>query len=129
MLDVEYVSINNLATSDYYYSQDSDFFNFANDIANRTDAPLVLSVSYGEDENAIDNGTLQTTNIEFLKLGLQGFTVFIASGDSGIYAREECTVTVGFPASSPYVTAVGSTYYNPRSKEEIVVDFSGGGFS
>jgi len=65
-----------------------------------------------------------------LKLGLQGYTIFIASGDSGVYPRDDCSrLSVGFPASSPYVTAAGSTYYDPSSKQEIVVDFSGGGFS
>jgi len=92
--------------------------------------------------------------LEYLKLGLQGTTVVISSGDSGVGENDGCIVagtdTTGFnaitspdgtifnpdfAASCPYVTSVGSTYLPPGAN--VVADAeisttrfpSGGGFS
>jgi len=53
-------------------------------------------------------------NVEFMKIGLRGVTLFAASGDSGANGRtdESCSDPVfhpAYPAASPYVTAVGAT--------------------
>ncbi|KAF9014524.1 subtilisin-like protein [Hymenopellis radicata] len=73
---------------------------------------------------------------EFAKLGARGSTVLFASGDSGVGGdnAKECLKNDGsdkmvfqpiFPASCPYVTAVGGT----TGVVESAWDFSGGGFS
>lgn len=54
----------------------------------------------------------------FLKLGLLGITVFAASGDVG--AGSGCALgptppNAEYPASSPYVTAVGGTMFSSAS--------------
>jgi tripeptidyl-peptidase-1 len=61
-------------------------------------------------------------NQEFMKAGLRGLTLLFASGDSGVGTRnllnpaypfcEKFVAT--FPASSPYVTAVGATQWSNR---------------
>ena len=91
--------------------------------------PSVWSVSYGISEakmvafdelvQQIHPGTplRNRTNTEFQKMGAQGISIFVAAGDTGVSeARGDATSpsqSCGFfpiwPASSPYVTAVGGT--------------------
>ena len=69
----------------------------------------------------------------FAQLGARGVSVVVASGDAGVGSA--CQTNDGknttrflpiFPASCPFVTAVGGTY---RVQPERAVAFSGGGFS
>ncbi|RYP03338.1 hypothetical protein DL764_005211 [Monosporascus ibericus] len=118
--------------------------------------PAVLSVSYADNEAAFPSAYLHRQCIEFLKLGLMGTTVIVASGDCGPSGQAcECVDPVtGWlkeetdsgafgltsPASCPYVTAVGGTQLPPNgsvSDREVAfryartsgVSSSGGGFS
>jgi len=81
-------------------------------------------------------------NTEVCKLGLRGITVIVASGDDGVAnfdARgnaSACGFSPSFPATSPYVTAVGATQGPESGKPEIAcsaatggVVTTGGGFS
>lgn len=76
---------------------------------------------------------LLTFCCRYMKLGLLGTTMLYSSGDSGV--GSSCIeFQVDFPASCPYVTAVGATSIPSggtyQSKEVAVTDFpSGGGFS
>mmetsp|Transcript_56357 Transcript_56357/g.63020 ORF Transcript_56357/g.63020 Transcript_56357/m.63020 type:complete len:539 (-) Transcript_56357:855-2471(-) len=75
-------------------------------------APRVHSISWGSREEDFDPELLRRWNNEFLKLALAGHTVFVASGDRGVDNSGwfRCrSFRVQFPASSPYVTAVGGT--------------------
>lgn len=47
----------------------------------------VISISYGEQEDDLPTNYLQRQCSEFMKLGMQGVSVVIASGDSGVAAR------------------------------------------
>ena len=76
-------------------------------------APLVHSISWGSEESSYADDKKSRDSTEFMKMGAQGFTVVIASGDdgtgsSGWFSCGKFDPT--FPASSPYVTAVGGTY-------------------
>jgi tripeptidyl-peptidase I len=68
-----------------------------------------------------------------MKLGLLGTTMLYASGDSGVGG--DCTTfQIDFPASCPYITAVGATAIPSggtyKSKEVAATGIqSGGGFS
>jgi len=69
-----------------------------------------------------------------MKLGLLGATMLYASGDGGVGGDSCPTFQVNFPASCPYVTAVGATSIPSggtyQSEEVAATDFaSGGGFS
>merc|ERR1711935_626967 len=71
-------------------------------------------------------------NVEMQKFGLRGMTVFVASGDSGVYNRipfENGKFHPSFPACVPAVTTVGSTELNSDGSETTAVSFSGGGFT
>lgn len=101
----------------------------------------VMSVSWGSDEATEDGKVLKRQCDEVLKLGLQGFTVVASSGDDGVggnnggcLGQKENIFNPGFPATCPYVTAVGSTTLTPGSDvhDTQVATFnfsSGGGFS
>jgi tripeptidyl-peptidase I len=77
---------------------------------------------------------------EYGKLGMMGTTVLYSSGDNGVAGNGGNCITgikfnPDFPASCPFVTAVGATQINPGSTvfepesacEQVI--YSGGGFS
>lgn len=86
--------------------------------------PLVHSLSYGDVEAQVYNLSRNSTaeyvtrcNEEFMQMGLRGLTVLFSSGDDGIGSaiiRKNKALACSrawpeWPASSPYVTAVGAT--------------------
>ncbi|EAW09485.1 S53 family peptidase [Aspergillus clavatus NRRL 1] len=95
--------------------------------------PAVLSTSYGEDEQTVPESFANATCNLFAQLGARGVSVIFSSGDSGV--GSPCVTNDGtkrarflpvFPATCPFVTAVGGTHQiNP----EKAIAFSGGGFS
>ncbi|KAJ5133090.1 hypothetical protein N7448_001881 [Penicillium atrosanguineum] len=101
----------------------------------------VISISYGGDEADLPIAYQRRQCNEFMKLGMQGVSVVVASGDSGVAGASSCLGEDGkvfnpdFPASCPYLTAVGATVIPlgagaTEHKEEAVSRFpSGGGFS
>ncbi|KAJ5670945.1 hypothetical protein N7507_000072 [Penicillium longicatenatum] len=111
------------------------------------DPPNVLSISYGMAEADLPISYQQRQCNEIMKLGMRGVSVIVASGDSGVAGRNgdptasNCLGETGkvfapdFPATCPYMTAVGATYIPPGAKiqdhgEVAVTRFpSGGGFS
>ncbi|KZT01406.1 tripeptidyl peptidase A [Laetiporus sulphureus 93-53] len=105
-----------------------------------TDLPQTISTSYGDDEQTVPYSYANRVCAGFAQLGARGVSIMFSSGDGGVGdgdadpATQECytndgTNTTrfipGFPASCPYVTAVGATTSIP----EVAAFFSGGGFS
>ncbi|KAK7000200.1 family S53 protease-like protein [Favolaschia claudopus] len=95
------------------------------------DPPTVVTTSYGDNESVFGI-TLATKICEgYAAASARGISILFASGDGGVNGGFDNGVDCGifvpvFPASCPWVTAVGSTVgFNP----EVAVDFSGGGFS
>ncbi|KAF7712670.1 Tripeptidyl-peptidase sed1 [Penicillium ucsense] len=109
--------------------------------------PNVLSISYGGAEADLPIAYQRRQCNEFLKLGLQGMSVVVSSGDSGVEGRggdptpNNCLGDSGkifapqFPATCPYITTVGATVIpkgaTAQSHNEVAVSRfpSGGGFS
>lgn len=110
----------------------------------------VISISYGGGEGDLPAYYLERQCNEILKLGLQGTTVVMSSGDYGVgsYAGDfgyetGCAGpdgTVFYPdadATCPYVLAVGSTQFEFANNDTSTVPYevstsrfaSGGGFS
>lgn len=100
--------------------------------------PNGISISYCDMENIFAQNYIQRQCFEFLKLGLQGVSVVVASGDVGVggnhcKTKGDCCLGDNYPASCPYVTSVGGTQMNDsQSYGEIAVTediSSSGGFS
>lgn len=101
----------------------------------------VISISYGGDESGLSANYQKRQCDEFKKLGLQGVSVVVSSGDSGVEGNGGCLgdddsiFNPDFPANCPYITTVGATYLpsgaSAKADEEVAVTRfpSGGGFS
>ncbi|KAI1337368.1 subtilisin-like protein [Xylariaceae sp. FL0016] len=107
----------------------------------------VISISYSGAEAELPESYQQRQCAEIMKLGLQGTTVMIASGDDGVGGFPSKVSPTGcmgpnkdvfnpqFLASCPYILSVGSTYLPPnatagKDAEVATTRFqSGGGFS
>ncbi|KAJ3511239.1 hypothetical protein NLJ89_g4214 [Agrocybe chaxingu] len=108
-----------------------DFLNF---LLAQSTIPQTLTTSYGDDEQTVPLDYATRVCNMFAMLGSLGTTVFFSSGDFGV-GGGDCKTNDGkatvlfqpaFPASCPFVTAVGGT---TRVNPEVAVSFSGGGFS
>lgn len=91
-----------------------------NDSAND---PSVVSISWGWDENEAFNNegvvwsaaAIQHCNQSFLAAAQLGITVCVSTGDDGSEAQmRDGRAHVNFPATSPYVLAVGGTTLHVR---------------
>ncbi|KAH9163164.1 subtilisin-like protein [Lactarius sanguifluus] len=97
----------------------------------KADIPQTISVSYGTYEPIVPEEYARVVCILYAQLGARGVTVLYPSGDDGV--GTDCEEEDGsvrfvpeFPASCPYLTAVGGTTdYGP----EVAAPLSGGGFS
>ncbi|TVY45378.1 Tripeptidyl-peptidase [Lachnellula subtilissima] len=106
----------------------------------------VISISYGGQEADLPVAYQRRQCTEFMKLGMQGVSVVLASGDSGVAgptgddSSDGCLGTgqifsPDFPATCPYITTVGSTTLPAGGNvtddaETSTTRFpSGGGFS
>lgn len=91
----------------------------------------VLTTSWGRCETDHPVSYLNQVDAIFLRAAAQGITVIAASGDAGAFSCGDGAPGVSFPASHPYVLAVGGTALRPRAGgfEEIAWSGSGGGIS
>lgn len=141
-LDLEYISGLAPGVQTWWISQNStnsdpgqiDFSWWCDEVLGLTPMPTAVSISWGLGENNYmgHEGVLHADNDGFRKLGLVGVSVMVASGDTGPGSRGYLSCTrfdPSWPASSPYVTAVGATYADSAATGETSVSFSGGGFS
>jgi tripeptidyl-peptidase I len=93
--------------------------------------PLVISISYAWNEAWFSDEYAHRQCLQFLKLGLQGSTVIAASGDFGTADQRRGCLSPGnralnaseghfssnFPASCPWVTAVGGTQWQTQTSK------------
>ncbi|KAJ4470134.1 peptidase S8/S53 domain-containing protein [Lentinula aciculospora] len=101
-----------------------------------SDLPNTFSTSYGDDEQSVPADFATEVCHMFATLGSRGASVMFSSGDDGV-GGGSCETNDGtnkvifqpaFPASCPFVTAVGAT--TGIAPEIAVNEFpSGGGFS
>ncbi|MCJ1282915.1 Tripeptidyl-peptidase sed1 [Xylographa opegraphella] len=107
----------------------------------------VISISYGGQEADLPASYQQRQCNEYMKLGMQGVSIVVASGDSGVAGPagddnpDGCLGPNGtifspdFPATCPYLTTLGATFLPPganvKTDSEVAVTRfpSGGGFS
>lgn len=122
-----------ISTSDF----SDQMANFASYLSSANNPPSVVSTSYGGEEPYFDSNYLERICQEFMKAGSRGISLFFSSGDYGVGGNGENNCDNGFypvfPASCPWVTAVGGTQFTSNGGEEVA-EFdtgksSGGGFS
>jgi len=124
MLDIEIVAaLCPKAAINAYFSEFTERGWVANLDAALSDHPSVVSVSYSYPEG-IGPWTQQTVdqvNDSLKELANAGITVCVSSGDDGSDDMVgDGKAHVGFPASSPYVLAVGGTSLNRHTNSEVV---------
>ena len=84
-------------------------------IAGLTDPPRVMTITFGQDESLITDGENMAFTQAAQALGVMGVTILVASGDDGVHSqdakgnKDKCGYQPLFPATNPYVTAVGAT--------------------
>ncbi len=117
-----------LNTTFWFWTVKGWLFEFATELFNATQAPNVVSISWGwpEDDQCKIIGCKNSWNpvqdsynyvykvdIEFMKIGLRGITVLASSGDQGAPGDEnsDCPGYLSsiYPGASPWVTSVGAT--------------------
>jgi tripeptidyl-peptidase I len=148
-LDIQYilaVAPNTPSTFWYTSVNEGSFLSFITSVSNTVDPPKVFSISWAAYEDFQQFSSLIAFNIEAIKLGVRGVSIMAASGDDGVTGFlfpgqaliSNCGYYPMWPASSPYVTAVGGTQDGIAltGKEEVACSIdtgaditSGGGFS
>ncbi|KAF9643216.1 subtilisin-like protein [Thelephora ganbajun] len=103
-------------------------------VSSKPKVPQTITTSYGDDEQTVPRDYAIVVCALFAQLGVRGSSVLFSSGDSGV-GGGDCLTNDGrnvtqfqpaFPASCPFVTAVGGT---TGIKPETAIFFTGGGFS
>ena len=126
-LDIQYLIAMSPGSPTTYGYNPSSPSNWMLTMTNMLVPPQVLSISYGLEEKYMTQSEYTRFNTEVIKLSLRGTTVVAASGDDGAVsggsrggALSNCAYYPLFPASNPYVVAVGatsvSTAYTTRAK-------------
>jgi tripeptidyl-peptidase I len=94
--------------------------------------PQTISISYSDVEWTVPYSYGTTVCNLFAQIAARGTSVVVSSGDSGSggdcheLSNSTLQYVPAFPASCPFVTAVGATV---QVAPEVAVGFSGGGFS
>ena len=124
-LDVQYImgiAPNVNTTYDYSPTDQYDFLsNWITSVSNTSTPANVYSISWGEDELYVSSSFADVFNTEAIKLGVMGTTILASSGDDGALSSQArgdaayCGYGPSFPASSPYVVAVGATNVSMQS--------------
>ncbi|KAI9453129.1 subtilisin-like protein [Lactarius psammicola] len=137
-LDVQYAEAMAYPTPHIFYSTgggplntDDWYISWLKYMLDQSSIPQTISSSYGIDEKFTSGGYAVYVCDLFKQLGARGVSVLFPSGDHGV--GEDCVTKDGtvqfvprFPATCPFVTAVGGTTdYEP----EVAARISGGGFS
>lgn len=129
-LDTQYITSSGRGVPTWFLSQEEfNLLTWCELVEKMPAPPMVLSISWGGGESNYDLTRQHAANSCFQKLGLQGISIFASSGDDGTgkqgFLCKKFDPT--WPASSPYLTAVGATYL--QSGTENGWSYSGGGFS
>ena len=136
-LDTQYITASGRGIPTTFLSQEQfDMHSFCELIAGLSSSkmPKVVSISWGSGESGYDKTHMTAASTCFQKLGTMGVSIFVASGDDGTGKQGLFTCKAFdavWPASSPFITAVGGTWLDATggSGKEHGWAYSGGGFS
>ena len=145
-LDMQYIMGISHYTSTFFWHNFNDqydaFTEYLIELTESTAVPLVNSISWGAEETLIADFFKNKFAEQAEELAVRGVTIVAASGDDGAFFSTRSTSTCKcqyspiFPASCPFITAVGATMGPENGKSEVTcqsnkgsVITSGGGFS
>ena len=129
-IDLEYASgILNAANILLVYVGSNPNYGVFDSLAFAIDQNLapVISISYGVCETLLSPAELAQGDALFQQAASQGQTLIAASGDAGstacapypvsggLTSAQQGSLAVGYPAASPYVTAIGGTQMAPHT--------------
>ncbi|RYH21046.1 hypothetical protein EON65_21645 [archaeon] len=142
-LNTQYMMAMSQATpTNYTYWSGPDYWlSFVLHVASLSKVPNVIAIPYATNEDELSSAYFHSFNVQALKLAARGVTIVASSGNNGAIApgatSAACRYITVFPASSPYVTAVGGVQgfernlgnrgCSTRNRESVFT--SGGGFS
>ena len=151
-LDIQYImGVAQNISSIFWYSSGTtsgdSFLDFVTTVASTAKPPSTLSISWGGIESQYPNSYLDSFQTEAMKLTAMGTTIFASSGDDGVAGYNcRCTIDSSFnttaksntwsgsnswsgtgyfpdyPASCPYVVAVGATSGPESGNPEVVCE-------
>ena len=143
-LKVQYImALSQHTPTTFYYYEGNSWSDWITSVANTSNPANVYSIGYTSNEIEVQQSDKDSFQTEAIKLGVMGTTIVAASGNDGVLGYlynngYECDYFAQFPASCPYVTAVGGTIGPESDSSEIacisnadsnVLITSGGGFS
>jgi len=113
------------------FENQEPFLDWVIGLESLSEIPYVHTVSYGDDEPSVTFSYAKRVDEEFRKIATRGISILFASGDDGAGCQSGGKRFMpNWPASSPYVTAVGGTSLDPfLTGHEHTNYISGGGFS
>jgi tripeptidyl-peptidase I len=127
-VDMMYLMAMSQTPTIHYYSTFNTFAQWAQFVANSgTQPPLIISISYGNDENLYSEGEYSLFESSTLKIGAMGCTILIAAGDDGVHTGQVrnnaalCGYKPQYPTGCPYVISVGATQV--RYTSSILLSF------
>ncbi|KAH9044202.1 subtilisin-like protein [Lactarius hengduanensis] len=136
-VDIQYAEAMAYPTPHIFYStapgpSNENFVSFLEYILGQENIPQTISISYDRlPEDSLPHEFMVYVCDLFSRLGVRGVSVLLPSGNEGV--GEDCVkedgsirFRAGFPATCPYVTAVGGT---TDFLPEVAASFSSGGFS
>lgn len=86
-LDLQYIQgIAQISPTTFWYTNDF-FTGWLLTVANTANPPLVLSISYGCNENLLSASEFENFNTQAIKLGVMGVTILAASGGCVVVAH------------------------------------------
>ncbi|KAF8267952.1 subtilisin-like protein [Lactarius quietus] len=138
-LDTQYAAAMAAPTPIIFYSTgrgqsgtDDWYISWLRYILRQSNIPQTISTSYSIDENTCSKEYVVAVCRLFAQLGARGVSILFSTGDHGV-GEGNCVTSDGsvqfspaFPATCPYVTAVGGTF---KYRPEVGMELSGGGFS
>jgi putative cell wall-binding protein len=119
-------------------SDDAGFGPVLDQAVTASPLPSVVSISWGICDADMGQADEQADNVYLAEAAVQGQTVVASSGDSGAEgcgSSQPSVVSAEYPASSPYVLAVGGTTYAASTGAAVwnqtsgTVGTSGGGLN
>ena len=102
-------------TNDVWVNVNDELQQLINDNVNSNSAGNVVSISLGAAESDMSQQDMEALDSSFQQLSrVLHMSVLVASGDCGAFTSQNYgDLSVSFPASDPWVTAVGGTILTP----------------